>query len=122
MKRDCEWAWVAGLFEGEGSIIFTGKNSVTLVIALTDEDVLRKAAAIAEVGAVRGPYQNKGQKTPVYWWQIANCIEVEIFLDQVMPWLGERRLAKAVGALERIARIPDHKKHRPRHVGAQGER
>ena len=53
--------WLAGLFEGEGSIVYERQKdwkgcAVKLQLTMTDEDVMRRAGAIMDV-PVYGPYQ-----------------------------------------------------------------
>lgn len=92
-------AWVAGVFEGEGSISFVGKQGVTVKVSMTDEDVIRRLHAITGVGQVGGPYA--GTNKPRYAWYVGNKHQVRSLLLALRPWLGERRGQRADEALAR---------------------
>lgn len=99
-------AWVAGIFEGEGCIAFTGKNSVCLTIGMTDLDIIdRIHIATGEVG--NRYEQSSSRAKTLYVWQLSRKGLVVPFLESIMPWLGLRRSEKAIGALERLTKIPN---------------
>lgn len=103
------WAWLAGVFEGEGSITFTGRSSVTLHIGMTDEDVIQRVAAVAAVGWTTT--EDRGDKRKrMYVWRVTTAADVAAVLGRLRPWLGDRRGARADAALERVAdvRKPGH--------------
>jgi hypothetical protein len=99
-------AWAAGLFEGEGSIHANSikkRRYLMLNLSSTDEDVVRKFAAVIGCGKVYGPYYEKSKpgKKPRFSWHTkskADGIQAASLLE---PFLCERRLAKlqAVRAL-----------------------
>lgn len=97
---EAETAWVTGVFEGEGSISFVGKQGVTVKVSMTDEDVIRRLHRITGVGQVGGPYA--GTNKPRYVWYCGAKQEVLWLLLEMLPWLGERRTARATGALARV--------------------
>lgn len=98
-----EWAWFTGIFEGEGSIAFTGKNSVAVAIGMTDLDVIQRVKQIAGAGAIylREHERNK----PMHYWKVHRAPESKRILEQMLPLLGERRGARAEGALERLKSV-----------------
>lgn len=98
-------AWLAGLFEGEGCILHTrvkppksrrtnGETARRLAISMTDEDVIRRVHAITGVGAVKIHPRRHGWKT-AYVWQCCRWADIERILTAILPYLGERRSAKA---------------------------
>lgn len=99
-------AWLAGVFEGEGCIAFTGKYSVDLSINMTDEDVVRRCHEFAQVGQVVGPYRVDvpGQK-PIWGWHVTRSADVRHILLALWPWMGERRLARIELALDRLRKV-----------------
>ena len=99
---DSEIAWAAGLFEGEGSISWfklkSRKDSikVSVVLTMTDADVVYKFANIMGFGKVKGPYQPQPTSRKVRWvWEVQNFRECVKAIDLLYPYLGERRKAKA---------------------------
>ncbi len=100
------WAWAAGLFEGEGCI---GPDEVRL--KMTDEDVVRRFAAIVGVGTVYPPYrQAQLNRLPAWQWVTARRRNVEIILTRFLPYFGQRRAAKARQTLALLA-ARDQKVH-----------
>lgn len=95
-----EMAWVAGLFEGEGSISTAGKSTFVLRLAMTDEDVIRRLHRITGVGNVYDkPAQIVGHKHQ-WIWIVSKQEHLQAMLAAMWPWLCSRRRAKAVEALE----------------------
>lgn len=110
-------AWLAGLVEGEGSIVRYwgggtgpanrglrgGRISWNLSIQMTDLDVVERAHEIAGCGTVGGPYQNKGDGKKKYketWiWHVTRRAEVYAILVAIWPWFCKRRQEKATEAL-----------------------
>jgi hypothetical protein len=97
--------WAVGLFEGEGHIGLhayrTGVNATrgsmarALVLASTDEDVVRRFHGIVGVGHVRLMKRQHESWKPCWRWQCGKWSEIEWLLGQFLPHLGERRRAKA---------------------------
>lgn len=50
-----EYAWAAGFFEGEGSVLMSG-GVLAVRLGNTDEEVLRHFHDVIAVGTVYGPY------------------------------------------------------------------
>jgi hypothetical protein len=106
-----ETAWAAGLFEGEGSITHSlpvlakpGRRLAQLSMGSTDLDVLARFRDAVGFGKVYGPYKTNGRNTPagrkpIYQWRISRINEVQTVLRMFWPYLGERRRAKAAGAI-----------------------
>ena len=89
---DADYAWCAGLFEGEGCITRNHK-SVTLVLHTTDEDIAQRFRRIMG-GHLNGPYP--GTNKPFWSWSISKREEVDRIIGAMMPYLGERRTARAI--------------------------
>lgn len=108
-------AWAIGLFEGEGSIIFTRGRSVILSVQMTDKDVVERLYKIFGKGHLTGPYKVKGDSKKEYkttWkWGVFKGSEVAELLTEWLPLLSERRKLKALEALERLK---DLGKRKPR--------
>ena len=92
---ECEVAWAAGLFEGEGSITQSGGR---LFVRL-DEDVVLRFAEIARHGDVYGPYKHQGKdgsaRKPYWVWLAPEYDALEV-LEMLWPCLSERRREQAL--------------------------
>lgn len=92
-------AWIAGLFEGEGTIShsynrFKGTKQYRLVICMTDKDVVEKAALIW--GArVTGPFYSQHGRKPRYVTRLIKKSAVRGWLLTMYSFLGTRRCDKA---------------------------
>jgi hypothetical protein len=101
---EIDWAWFAGVFEGEGTITFAGRkrNQVQLRISMTDEDVVRRCHEIAG-GYFRSERHREKRYKPFWRWEIGGAQKVSEVLDRIEPYLGKRRWARAQEAREKIA-------------------
>lgn len=99
-----EIAWLAGLFEGEGCIAWNGPNGVTLMLSMTDGDVVRRIREVTGVGTVIGPIEKGGVRKPVWYWSAGKKGEVLRLLIAMAPLLGERRRERALEAADRLSR------------------
>ena len=105
MKTEVAYAWAAGILEGEGCFsIHKRKNRPTPTSAIhcemTDEDVIRRLHSVFDVGTVVVRENTTGRKDGrirkvSYIWSVQNKKGIVEVLLRVMPYLGERRLAKA---------------------------
>ena len=101
---DCEIAWLAGLFDGEGCIKWSGRNGVLLAISMSDPDILHKVKEITGVGQVYelSDRSLKAGHKPMYEWNIGKKQDVEYLLSSMVFWFGERRKLRAKEALKRL--------------------
>jgi hypothetical protein len=100
-----ELGWLAGIMEGEGSFILTNngrreEEMAMLVVAMTDEDVVRRVHALTGCGRVNGPYMGPGRRKPIYRWRIRNRDDVMYLVKLVLPMLGNRRRKQAQRLLD----------------------
>jgi hypothetical protein len=91
-------AWAAGVFEGEGTVVVqwstrSPRQYVQLVVAMTDEDVVREFARVVGVGSVNGPRANgKLGRKPIWKWSAAGTkAEAVLALPGFADRLGARR-------------------------------
>lgn len=106
LTRPEQIAWVAGLFEGEGSATLGLPRSGSgrqrrLQIANTERDIVERAKDILGVGTIQvddGPAR-MGYK-PELFWSISSWLEIEMVIGQIFPFLGQRRTASVVRLLE----------------------
>jgi hypothetical protein len=101
-----ERAWLAGIFEGEGS--FSGKfengrgkgRTVRAKLGMSDRDTVEKFHRLIGIGNVSGPYlDSKGISKPMWVWCVGSFELFQQTVCYLWPWLGERRRAKATELL-----------------------
>lgn len=93
--------WACGLFEGEGTIIIRPKlryTDISISLTSTDQDVVRRFAAIVSFGKVYGPYQY-GKRKPFWKWNCDNGLHVTIILSWFLPDFMTRRRKRAKQAV-----------------------
>lgn len=99
--RDVEIAWAAGVFEGEGSVTSTGRSAARASVEMSDLDVLERLQHILG-GRVNGPRQRGPRRKPMYRWEVSSRGEVLLVLRLLLPWLGDRRRARAEEVIAHI--------------------
>jgi hypothetical protein len=111
-------AWLAGLLEGEGYFGIgvrkaTAKNrqlrdskTPRITLTMTDEDVVRRAHALAGVGKVYGPYA-RGEWKPQWSWMVANRKDALPLMEKLRPHMGQRRAAKIAEILTEFAELKE---------------
>ena len=104
------WSWVAGLFEGEGSMTMApyrdrrkGLFTRCLVVAMCDEDVVRKLHRMLDVGRVRYVPPRRAKWSESWRWECSRWPDIEMVLTGMLPYLGERRTARAKEMLDNPA-------------------
>ena len=112
-------AWMAGLFEGEGTIFV--KNRATLVaVTSTDYDVLEALLAVAGYGTISKEMRHKGigkeHYKPFKRWEVRGIPECQGFLRRIRPYLLSRRGARAD---ELLALVPVLNPARPGRRGGK---
>lgn len=106
---DDEFAWACGLFEGEGSITYLPRTEDSrwkrrrLEMSSTDKDVLERFLKAVGVGTITGPRSRIGPngepRKDIYAWHATCWDDIANLLPCMLPWLGERRKAKAEALL-----------------------
>jgi hypothetical protein len=102
MDRTTAIAWCAGLFEGEGTIIYGDRHNGSLQIRIssTDKDVLDLMVERSGEGKVSGPYSPNGfGKKPYFLWR-ANGFRAVALLREMLPYLGSRRTQRIEEKIE----------------------
>jgi hypothetical protein len=97
-----ERAWLAGLFEGEGTVgsyplAYERKDGSHLrspiaAIRMTDEEIVRKVHHLVGYGSVACEPKNNPKWNTTWRWIINGRHGVEHFLKTIEPWLGTRRI------------------------------
>lgn len=91
------YAWAAGLFEGEGCLTWMkhpGEYRYPAAsLAMSDEDAVRRFASIIEVGKVTIPKKRDGRKQQWHWRAFGAAMVAR--LDETIgPYLCQRRRSK----------------------------
>lgn len=96
-----EATWLAGLFDGEGSVIFPkGRpSSVRITISNTNLDLLNRVEEVTGTGRIiiASRVANNPKHKQAYWWQSYGN-QARSLLRQMLPWLIVKR-EKALRAL-----------------------
>lgn len=96
-----ELAWLAGLFEGEGSICHFNRSDrpskrLEVDLAMTDEDVVQRAANLLDA-KVFSKQVREGDKR-MYYLRLSDNTARK-FLREILPYMGERRTMKILSVL-----------------------
>lgn len=91
-------AWAAGIFEGEGCIAWSKqKKHPRLSVRMTDRDIVLRFHDAVGLGRFTGPYANTGgdPEKQLWCWQTTTIKDTYPVLELLLPYLGERRKARA---------------------------
>jgi hypothetical protein len=103
---DVERSWLAGLFEGEGCISLSRYKTMlkdntrskavypVVVIASTDNDVIRKFKRLVGFGRIHGPYWLKLSTKPQWHWRGSGWLVVNALWKLIGEHLGKRRKSR----------------------------
>ena len=98
MDSSNELAYLAGVFDGEGSfgIWSRGKDKrkgFRASIEMTDEDVIMKFLVYFKVGTIMTIKQREEHHKPIYRWKVdlENAVDV---IRKMLPYISKRRQAK----------------------------
>lgn len=98
---ECNIAWAAGLFEGEGCFDHSAGTAhrPRATMSLTDRDVLERFMSAVGVG-VMGPSKRRAahHKEAWQWWTTETEFHAAYAL--LRPWLSPRRVAAAEAAIK----------------------
>lgn len=98
---DLETAWLAGLLEGEGSFgtrrSSCGTTQIRIMLSMTDEDVVNRAAALMGGQSVRRQEPRVAAdgytRKPCFRVQLA-CAPAALVMERILPYMGARRSAR----------------------------
>lgn len=98
-------AWVAGIFEGEGTINFSGSYP-QIAVAMTDLDIIERLYKVTEVGTIIMKTKQDPRYKQQWVWGVWNRKDVARILCAIYPLLGVRRGEAVARAAEGLARRP----------------
>lgn len=109
---DVQIAYLAGLFEVGGCIENRPGRGFCVNIGMCDEDVIRRAYEMVGVGNLR-----RAQVLPsgrlFFVWRISRAVDAIHFLRLILPFLGERRTARAIEMMSKWDATPLPPKESP---------
>ena len=85
---ETQWAWIAGIFEGEGCFSFTNKWPVCY-IQMTDKDVMEKISSYLDV-PIGKPKKLKSGKL-AYSIAFRKTEKLKYLYENIYGYMGERR-------------------------------
>lgn len=97
MTTESEWAWIAGIIEGEGCLRLHQRRTCktpdgSITVNMTDGDVISKLQRLSGFGIVSGPHKRgRDHYKPNWNWTVCKAVEVVALLTEIRPWLGKRR-------------------------------
>ncbi|SRR6266480_4620065 len=94
-----KFGWVVGIVEGEGYIGNTRPGCPVVRVATTDKDVAYRLLEWTNLGNVRLRNQPTSTGKQVWIWDITRRDDTAKFLDEILPYLSERRSATASQAI-----------------------
>jgi hypothetical protein len=89
----CDLAWMAGLIEGEGSLIPGGRRYGSVRVAMTDLDILQRLAEVFGVGTICSLRSREAHHKQAWVWQVVRQANVADLTEVIAPFLLERRRA-----------------------------
>jgi hypothetical protein len=131
---EIELGWLAGIFEGEGTIVLppAQRRHVTMSLNSTDRDVIERLVAVTGVGHIYGPFANDHQtavmsasgKKPIWRWTVSRRAEVARLLLAMYPLLSDRRQKRVQDAVQKMMqpKIPGGPKNPIKHGTRSGYR
>jgi hypothetical protein len=119
---DLEFHWLAGLLEGEGSFQKgppSEPNRPRISLMMTDEEIVRRAAAITGLGYLHCRKDKRNKKWKPYFYLSMRGYFAGELMKKLRPLMGTRRQAQIDVALASYTprRAGDNtRKLTPRHV------
>jgi hypothetical protein len=108
-------AWLAGLLEGEGSFgMWNGSNAPYIQLAMSDGDVVMKAAALMQSSVRR--YESRDSNRKTMWHTRTHGTRAVGWMLSVYLFMGERRQARIREVMQAWLSSP----HLPRAIRGNG--
>lgn len=111
-KLPVDWYWLAGIYEGEGSVTVnntTTTKNLQMSVTSTDLDVIQRLYKVSGVGHVQGPYFNKGNNLikkgdfkPQWRWAVYKKADILFVVNGMWESLGERRKLQIQTMMEKV--------------------
>lgn len=102
-KLPDNWEWLAGLYEGEGTLTRNNTKANTaaqLSITMKDKDIIERCAQVTKVGFLQGPYvRNNPKWSAMYRWSVYQREDILYVLRGMWDFLGNRRKEQALAIM-----------------------
>ena len=86
MPTEVEWAWLAGLYEGEGSLANQATNQVQFSIGMADRDIIDRCHSLFDVGHVyRCPEIRSPKHSTIWRWRVYRGEDITWVLKGIEP-------------------------------------
>lgn len=90
-----DWAWAAGIIEGEGCIVSRRRgNAASLIVKMADLDVIERLGEILGCGRLTHIPSTNPRHRDLWRWEVARTADVIQVLRRIRPMMGERRGAR----------------------------
>jgi hypothetical protein len=105
-----KFSWAIGLYEGEGNANVwrtkAGSCGCRLVVTSTDLDILENFQKAVECGSIIPTITSDSHlgRKPIWTWKLGTQSEIKVLLENMMPYLGNRRKHQALTVLDFIHR------------------
>ena len=84
-----EWAWLAGILEGEGCFAITG-GYPRITLKMTDEDIVNRVAQFFEASVWHRKRPDPKHKD-IYHTQVGKTKLLHYIISNIWSYLGQRR-------------------------------
>ena len=96
--KELQIAWAAGIIEGEGCFSLNkngyGSEYGRISVKMTDEDIINRLQQVFNAGHVHEvtapSHVDRGFKR-AWTWEVGKSCDVERIVEDIFPYLGERR-------------------------------
>ena len=86
------WSYIAGFFDGEGSITHNSGIGFRISIPQTNEEVLNEIRNFAKVGNIIALKKRRAHWSDSWIYYIANKKDVCMFLEKMLPYLVLKKI------------------------------
>lgn len=95
MDEALDWAWFAGIFEGEGCIVTRMRGiHATMRVKMADRDVIERIATIVAGGNLRHDPSGNPRHRDLWIWELSRRANVIETMKRIYPMMGQRRRAR----------------------------
>lgn len=104
MRKTVDLAWLAGLFEGEGTMLLAQGRYPKLELTMVDLDVMERVQRVAGFGTVRSRALKSGKVG--HKWCASSPTQAIGLAMTLYPFFGERRRARVQELVAAYSAVP----------------
>lgn len=107
------WEYVAGFFDGEGSLVYNGKG-YRAIIYQTDFDVLEEIRKFSQVGLVCKLTKRQAHWKDSWAYYVAKQKDVDYFIRKILPFahIKKDKIIRAIPNLKKILELQEFRSDR----------